>query len=103
MEVFIPNSIKDIILYYLNPHELYLEELKDKTKYITQISEDDFIVDYSCTEYIIANTGGYWEVGPPEYSDKKIDIMTELNARMYDLNKIYIKHQERTNRCYMHY
>ena len=32
--MFVPNGILDIIIHYLNPHEIYLEELNKETEYL---------------------------------------------------------------------
>ena len=98
MEVFIPNSIKDIILYYLNPHELYLEELKDKTKYITQAVNDDSIIDHSYTvEFIVTNANGFWEIALIQ--GKKLDTAYYLYLRMNYPGK----RQGAFNKCYIRY
>lgn len=81
MDSFIPNSIRNIILYYLNPHELYLEELKNKTIYIYQIVNSDSIIDHSYTkEFVVTNFKGIWEIGL--INGKKLDTAYYLYLRM---------------------
>lgn len=111
---FIP--IQNLIISYINLHEFYIEELKNKT-----IQINDQILRYRVTDCgygssIMINCYNNWGIRCNDLDYyRKYDIIKKLNERISQRDKIFgiIKtdiygygcgmRMKATNRCYINY
>ena len=111
---FISNPIKDIIISYLNPHELYIEELRNKTIRIEKDTSHYPTNDFGYGSLMIVEYYSIWFLGSTGFYNKKDIAIKKLNERANRLNhnfgiiksNIYGKIHMRggaVNQCYINY
>lgn len=113
---FIPNPIQNLIISYLNLHEFYIKELKEKTVFIFEKLSGSDEKDFSCGFKVITKKDDIkWIVEYPysNSANKYKHILDRLNKRSNRLNENFgirqanlyglESNQKPTNKCYINY
>lgn len=99
----LPKGVSDIIIYYLNLHELYLEELKEATNMIHKIytTNKKYYIWPFC---IVCIDNKKWKIGTPfvwDNKEKNIKILKKIHNKR---GKLYeLKNNRAWNKCYINY
>lgn len=88
--MYIQNGILDIIIYYLNPHEIYLEELKYEIEYIRATFNVKRIDLQYLPNVIIKTEDEIWGVWRSCFSHRsKLHHINILKKRKEERDEIY--------------
>lgn len=85
-------GIQNIIISYLNLHEIYLKELKDKIKLINHNSNilQKIYKDLQHTSWVVIFGEGKWLISYPYFSSKN-----KLNYKWYLKNKKRLREESK--------
>lgn len=87
---FISNSIQNLIISYLNLHEFYIEELKNKTRNINEYLSEYYPSRDAGYGILILANDRYpgWSIRRNEYC-KKFHMIETLNERKNKMNELF--------------